>query len=122
MRIYGDRDCTVWVVVDPQDMVFTRWLWHVNEPHPTRNGKKRYFRRSTGAGGRYRPPLYLHVEIMKRIEPPPSRKHTLVDHVDGNEWNCRRSNLRWATPAMNRANLKGSGAQLVEPMPIDCPF
>jgi hypothetical protein len=48
--------------------------------------------------------LFLHVEIMKRIEPPPSMFHTQVDHIDRNRMNCVRTNLRWATPSENNKN------------------
>jgi len=113
-RIYCDHTLVIYAVVDPQDTFFTKWKWHINVPHNKRNGKKKYFRRSRSRGGVYKSPLYLHVEIMKRtgIEPP-TKKHKLVDHIDGNEWNCRRSNLRWATHRENRHNINHGGAYLV---------
>lgn len=104
--IFADDTFTVWCVVDPQDMDLTRHRWHVNQPHPTRNGSKRYFRRSRHSRGCYKPPVYLHVEIMKRVSAPPSKHHTLVDHRDGDEWNCRRYNLRWATISQNNKNRR----------------
>lgn len=117
-RIYSDDTLTIYAVVDPQDMVLTQHRWLINNPHPTRNGKKKYFRRSRGSGrpGKYQSPLYLHVEIMKRTGiPPPTKQHKLVDHIDGNEWNCRRSNLAWSTHAHNNSKRNG-GAKLVEAM------
>lgn len=54
--------------------------------------------------------LYLHIEIMKRVKPPPSPYHIIVDHRDGDEWNCRRANLRWATKDQNNKNRNGSHA------------
>lgn len=48
--------------------------------------------------------LFLHVEIMKRVEPPPSVFHTQVDHLDRNRMNCCRANLKWATPSQNNKN------------------
>jgi hypothetical protein len=108
-RVYLNADLTTWAVVDYVDYVWaTRWLWHVNKPHPRRNGKKQYARRSRSNGQRYAPPLYLHVEIMKRkgVEPP-DEYHTLVEHVDGNEFNCRRDNLDWTTSRKNRHSSKG---------------
>lgn len=47
--------------------------------------------------------LYLHIEIMKRMGvEQPTPEHKLVDHIDGNTFNCKRDNLQWATYAMNR--------------------
>ena len=103
-RIYGDDMAQTWAVVDEIDYHWAvQWKWHVNKPHPSRNGTKRYFVRSTGRGGEYSPKLYLHVEIMKRtgiIQPMPEYK--LTNHIDDDEWNCRRSNLEWLTIKDNR--------------------
>ena len=108
-RIYADDNAFRWAVVDEEDFQFAvRHKWHINKPHPTRNGKKEYFCRSVGRGGDYKPKIYLHVVIMKRTGIlPPSELHTIVDHLDGDEWNCRRSNLDWVTPRQNNLNLFG---------------
>jgi len=106
--IYADDHGFEFAEVDEEDYLhFVKWKWHVNQPHAKRNGKKRYLRRSRGGGGAYLPPLYLHVEIMKRtgIEPP-DEHHLVVDHIDGNEFNCKRFNLRWATFSMNNTNRR----------------
>ncbi len=56
--------------------------------------------------------LRLHTVIMLRTSiAPPSPDHLIPDHIDGNERDCRRQNLRWATPAMNAANLFGKSAR-----------
>lgn len=111
-RIYGDDNAFHWAIVDEEDYHWAiKWRWHINKPHPTRNGKKLYMRRVLSNSKRYIPPLYLHVEIHKRtgiIQPSPL--HTFVDHIDGNELNCLRSNLRWVTPQMNRQNARGYNA------------
>ena len=104
-RIYGDDALTKVALVDFEDYAWAvQWCWHVNEPHPVRKGTKRYFCRQTSNGKRCGPKLYLHIEIMKRkgIERP-SELH-IVHHADGNEWNCRRSNLGWITPRQNARN------------------
>lgn len=104
-RVYGDDMAQSWAVVDEIDYQWAiRHRWHVNKPHPARKGKKQYFCRSNGSGGRSRGPrLFLHVEIMKRKGvPPPDAEHTIVGHIDDDEWNCRRDNLEWTTYKKNR--------------------
>lgn len=55
-------------------------------------------------GTKFGTSLYLHVEIMKRVEPPPTMFHTQVDHLDRDRMNCRRSNLAWSLPSDNNKN------------------
>lgn len=108
-RLYLDDNAFEYVVLDEVDYHhFVQWRWLVNKPHPARVGKKRYATRTGPREGTYRPKYYLHVEIMKRTGiQPPSPNHTLVDHRDGDEFNCRRSNLRWATVVLNNRNRFG---------------
>lgn len=71
--------------------------------HYKKQPKLLYFRRTEN-----RATVYLHRVIMQRTGiSQPSRKHILVDHIDGNTLNCQRENLRWATPQMNRHNYFG---------------
>ena len=109
-RVYLDDKAETFVLVDEIDYQWAlQWRWHINKPHAKRNGKKLYACRSQGGGGRYKPKLYLHVEIMKRTGIiPPTPDFIIVDHRDGKELNCTRTNLRWATPRMNRMNLNGA--------------
>jgi hypothetical protein len=104
-HIYGDDREAIWAVVDADDYAyFSAWRW---EPISNSTGKKFYLRRSVGRGNTSRP-LYLHVAIhQRRGITPPSPKHTMVDHIDCDSLNCRKSNLRWATPSMNRLNRHG---------------
>jgi hypothetical protein len=108
-HIYGDRRCEIAAEVDEIDYAWAiQWLWHHKW---SRGGRKVYVCRQVTqriAGVRFNSTAMLHVEIMKRtgIEPP-SPLHTRVDHRNGNSLNCKRENLRWATPAMNRANING---------------
>src|SRR5688572_15505178 len=79
--------------------------WKINEPHPGRNGRKLYF--VSNAGWRRGAGTFLHVEVMRLagIEPP-SPRHRIVGHIDGDEWNCRLSNLEWMTAVKNRRYSK----------------
>lgn len=47
--------------------------------------------------------LWLHREVMRR----PSGDQSIVDHIDGNGLNCRRSNLRVVTQSENMRNRGG---------------
>ncbi len=104
-RIYADDMAQTWAVVDEVDYQWAiKHRWHINKPHPSRKGKKQYLCRSNGSGGRSRGPrLFLHIEIMKRTGSiPPDPDHSIVGHVDDDEWNCRRENLEWITFKKNR--------------------
>lgn len=106
--IYGDNMAQTWAMVDDVDYQWAiQWLWHINEPAPGRKGRKRYMCRNTSNGRRWGPKLYLHVEIKKRTgRAPPSELHTQVDHKNGNELDCRRANLIWATVKQNAKTRK----------------
>jgi hypothetical protein len=123
-RIYGDDRGELCAFVDAIDYQWAvQWIW---SPKWSRGGRKFYLRRNVQEqlGPDYECPvtgrrlrnrvqrtLFLHVAIMKRtgIEPP-SPEHTMVDHRDSDSLNCRRGNLRWATPSMNAKNINGKWA------------
>lgn len=132
-RIYLDASAEIYVVVDEIDYrYFSKWKWNchkTSQRHWGKKGTKRYARRSQSNGKRYKPPIYLHVAIMKRTgEPPPTELHTLVDHEDGDEFNCRRYNLRWVTPSQNSLNRKNRKRRVKDehapqaPTPEPIPF
>lgn len=112
--IYGDDRAQVYATIDEDDYWhFTKYKW-TTKRSPC---GKLYLRRAVGEnahGVRLRTTtLYLHIEIMKRKDPNrPCPKHTLVDHRDGDSLNCRRRNLRWATPLMNNRNRFGIDAAI----------
>lgn len=106
-RIYADDGGNEYAVVDYEDWLWAHKLrWHVNKPHPKRNGTKSYLR--TRAGWREGGGGYLHALIQERKgEEKPTKKHTLTEHIDGNERNCTRDNLIWTTHLRNRLSAKG---------------
>lgn len=59
-------------------------------------------RRTGPAGRRYQTTLYLHRLVMG--EPP--HPGLEVDHRNGDPLDCRRANLRWATPSQNQQNRR----------------
>lgn len=99
------------IILDEEDYLWARqWRWQWN---PSKNKKKLYVRRTATYQGRYIS-VYMHKVICLRANgPPPSPCHIISDHMNGNELDCRRVNLRWATPSDNRQNYHGIYAQQV---------
>jgi hypothetical protein len=108
-RIWLDVENDVFAVVDYPDYQWAiQWLWSATT---NSTGRKLYATRSTRLYGRAGPQtkLFLHKEILVRAGvKPPSEKHTIGDHLDGDSLNCRRENLRWATHSENSLNKHGA--------------
>lgn len=125
-RIYSGRSESIYAVVDEVD--YHDAIKHCWTHKVSRGGKKIYLKRcvETQIGqteysdermpdgrrkriyrARIQNSVYLHRWIMQRTgKKPPTKKHVLVDHEDGDERNCRRNNLRWATHQMNRMTAR----------------
>lgn len=96
-------------LVDYEDWLFVcRWQWRFKPSKRQGMGGKDYLCRSAWVypvdAPKFNTSLWLHVEIMRRVEPPPSMFHTQVDHIDRNRMNCTRANLKWATVQENNKN------------------
>lgn len=63
-----------------------------------RQGQVAYARRTVKRNGKVRT-LYLHREVMRAPD------HLVVDHINGDGLDCRRSNLRLVTQAANVWNM-----------------
>jgi hypothetical protein len=107
-RIYGDDRCSEWAVVDEVDYAWAiQWCWTIVEPIPDgRRGRCRYFRRTARDQDGRCYTVYLHVAIQRRAVPVCPIVDGVVDHRDGDTFNCRRGNLVDATYAMNRRNAR----------------
>ncbi len=82
--------------LDTEDYIyFNQWSWH--------EGDNGYLQRCPRSGMQL-----LHIEIMKYAGLHEEGKY--VDHKDRNKQDCRKSNLRMATPSESQANcVKPSG-------------
>lgn len=125
-RIYADEDHGLYCVVDDIDYSFlTQWEWSLHSRKRFEERGVFYLRRIITEfhmpdGPAYESPMsgklvrnrhrtqynrMLHTEIMLRTGiPQPTPEHKEVDHINKQTWNCRRSNLRWATRKEQVAN------------------
>lgn len=132
-RIYADDYANVYAVVDQLDyqyLIQWRWKLSISGKHKGTKKPKAYLARAVPVivGKDYRDEngarkqqritstVYMHRVIMDRMDvlKPPTNKKLIVDHADGDGFNCRRNNLRWATISFNNMNRYGSHEQMLE--------
>jgi hypothetical protein len=125
-RIYLDDYASQYVIVDEKDYQFLvqwRWYSHKSRIWPGTKKPKAYAARTgfESIGKDYRDEngkriqnrrsytIFLHEIVIERkgdIKPITNMK-IIVDHADGDGFNCRRNNLRYATISFNNKNRFG---------------
>lgn len=127
-RIYSDDYANQYAIVDQIDYQYLiQWRWKLKESRSWQGTKrpKTYLARSSHEvigkpsydedGKWLRAPrlsstIFLHTEVIERmnISKPVTNSKIIVDHADGDEFNCRRINLRYTTISFNNKNRYGS--------------
>jgi hypothetical protein len=108
-QVYLNPDCTIFALVSEADYVWaTQWRWKWNWD---RTKTKRYAIRTPRRAqpdGTYRSvTVYLHKAVLLRSDKePPTEKHTIGDHQNGESLDCQLENLEWATRSQNRRNRR----------------
>ncbi len=87
--------------VDDTDADLLRFAWKCQ--------RNRYVTRTIYANGEYKHET-MHRVIMERVAGRPLLNSECIDHIDGDGFNNRRSNLRIASQSQNMANSRLSKA------------
>jgi len=126
-RIYADDYANNYAIVDEIDYQYLiQWRWRIKKSRTwagTKNPKMYLSRPGHVSLGvktrenrnRIQSTIFLHTEVMERtgIPRPNTNQKIIVDHANGNGFDCRRKNLRWASLSFNNKNLFGSHEQVL---------
>lgn len=114
-RIYADDYANDYAIVDQIDYQYLiQWRWKLkkSKTYPGTKMPKAYLARTGHEGfreDRVCATIYLHQVVMQRkgTPKPVTNKKIIVDHANGNGFNCKRHNLRYATLSFNAKNRFG---------------
>lgn len=114
-RIYADDYANQYAIVDEIDYSYlVQWRWKLKKSKTTTGSKqpKIYLARTGHEGtaeSRICSTIFLHTVVIERKgDPKPdTNQKIIVDHANGDGFDCRRKNLRYATISFNRRNING---------------
>ena len=126
-RMYADDYANDYAIVDQIDYQYLiQWRWKLKESRiwPGTKKPKKYLARSgfESIGKDYKDEdgrriqnkitrtIYLHQVVIERKgdSKPITNQRIIVDHADGDGFNCRRKNLRYTSISFNNKNINGS--------------
>ena len=100
-RVYLNATCTIYCVVSEEDYEWAiQWRWSFTMD---KRKKKYYATRMTRGAQRVQIKIYMHKAILierMKVEPP-TVKHVIGDHGNGESRDNTRGNLDWATRRQN---------------------
>jgi len=127
-RIYADDYGNDYALVDAIDYQYLiQWRWRIKKSrvwagtknpkmYLSRPGHETISPRTKDNRNRIQSTIFLHTEVMERtgILRPNTNQKIIVDHANGNGFDCRRKNLRWATLSFNNKNIYGSHEYIMQ--------
>ena len=114
-RIYADDYANQYAIVDEIDYQYLiQWRWKLKQSKVYKGTikPKVYLARTGHVGDRENrlcSTIFMHTVIIERkgVPKPNTNQKIIVDHANGDEFDCRRKNLRYATISFNNKNKNG---------------
>ena len=125
-RIYADDYANQYAIVDQVDYQhLVQWRWRLKQSRIHRGTKQPkvylarvdheqlgldFYEDGNRIRNRRQSTIFLHTVVMERKATPKpiTNKKIIVDHANGDSFDCRRNNLRYATISFNNRNRNGS--------------
>lgn len=105
--IHLDRRGEAIAIISPIDhAIIQNFSWELHKTRPSGEPGGMFYARGRRRLLWQKPyRIYLHRLIMMCVDP---LEGFMVDHINGDSLDCRRSNLKWATARENRNNQRNT--------------